>query len=242
MDVAQFKRQAAEQAVILVESGMIVGLGHGSTAQYAVQGIARRLREGSLTDIVGIPCSREVEDLARQLEIPLSTLEVHPSIDLTIDGADEVTPALELIKGGGGALLREKIVAQVTHREIIIADGSKVSSLLGMRAPVPVEVLTFGWTTQVSFLRELGAVVEQRKTPDGSPLLTECGNYILDCRFGPLQKPAAIANLMDNRAGIVVHGLFLDLADEAFIAGEDGIRHWRKEQKDDEAEESPVRS
>ena len=223
-EVEELKRRAAEQAAALVESGMVVGLGFGSTAVYAVRRIAVRLAEGELQDILGIPTTRSVEAEASALGIPLTTLEAHPRIDLTLDGADEVDPRLDVIKGGGGALLREKIVAQASRRLIIVVDERKLSSRLGSRAALPVEVLPFGWSSQVAYLESLGAEVSRRSLPDGSPFATDQGNWILDCQFGPLQDPAALAAGLQARAGILEHGLFLGLATEVMVAGAGGVR------------------
>ena len=223
-EVEELKRRAAEQAAALVESGMVVGLGFGSTAVYAVRRIAVRLAEGELQDILGIPTTRSVEAEASALGIPLTTLEAHPRIDLTLDGADEVDPRLDVIKGGGGALLREKIVAQASRRLIIVVDERKLSSRLGSRAALPVEVLPFGWGSQVAYLESLGAEVTRRSVPDGSPFATDQGNWILDCQFGPLQDPAALAAGLQARAGILEHGLFLGLATEVMVAGAGGVR------------------
>ena len=223
-DVEELKRQAAEQGAALVESGMVVGLGFGSTAVYAIRHIAARLSEGDLRDILGIPTTRSVEAEASALGIPLTTLEAHPRIDLTLDGADEVDPRLDVIKGGGGALLREKIVAQASRRLVIVVDERKLSSRLGSRAALPVEVLPFGWGSQVAYLESLGAEVTRRSLPDCSPFTTDQGNWILDCRFGPLQDPAALAAGLQARAGILDHGLFLGLATEVIVAGAGGVR------------------
>jgi ribose 5-phosphate isomerase A len=220
----ELKRQAAERAVEHVESGMVVGLGHGSTAIWAIRKIADRLRAGDLRDLVAIPCSRQVEVDAAALGIPLGTFDEHPTIDLTIDGADEVDPALNVIKGGGGALLREKIVAQVTRREIIVVDESKLSPALGTRFAVPVEVVPFGWPVQAAFLETLGAEWSVRKQPDGTPFKTDQGNLIVDCRFGPIADVHALAGKLNARAGIVEHGLFIGLVSEVFVAGPAGVR------------------
>ena len=146
-------------------------------------------------------------------------------VDLTIDGADEVDPALDVIKGGGGALLREKIVAQATHREIIVVDESKLSPALGTRWSVPVEVVSFGWPVQVAFLGSLGGKATLRRLEDGTPFVTDQGNYILDCEFGPLADPVPLGDRLDARAGIVEHGLFLGLVSDVIVAGPDGVRH-----------------
>ena len=225
MDIAELKRQAGERAVDFVESGMVVGLGHGSTTIFALRRIARLLDEGKLRDVLGIPTSTQVEQDARDLGIPLTTLNDHPVIDLTIDGADEVDEELNLIKGGGGALLREKIVAQATHREIIVVDQTKLSPTLGIQWAVPVEVTSFGRRTQETFLESLGARVTLRHTRDGTPFRTDQGNLILDCDFGAIASPKELAVHLERRAGIVEHGLFLDLASDVIVGTEDGVEH-----------------
>jgi ribose 5-phosphate isomerase A len=227
-EVERWKKEAAEAAVELVRPGMILGLGHGSTARYALLKIAELLRTGKLWDIQGVPCSKKVEEEARALGIPLTTLEDHPELDLTIDGADEIDPKLNVIKGGGGAMLREKIVAQATKYQVIVADETKLSPRLGTKATVPVEVLPFGWRTQVQFLEGLGAQVKLRLNPDGSPFLTDQGNYVLDCNFGPIADAEALARELGRRAGILGHGLFLGLVDEVFVAGPSGLRRLRR--------------
>ena len=219
-----FKRLAAERAVELVASGMVIGLGGGSTARVALELLAERLRDGRLHDVVGVPCAEIVADEARQLGIPLTALEQHPVLDLTIDGADEVDPELRLIKGGGGALLREKIVAQNSRREVIVVDDSKLSARLGTRHAVPVEVTPFGWATQRAFLEDLGARVELRLEVDGRPFHTDQGGLLLDCAFGPIERPEELAAQLAGRAGIVEHGLFIGLASEVIAAGPGGCR------------------
>src|SRR5437016_3070997 len=161
------KRQAAEGAVAEVESGMVVGLGTGTTAGFALEALGRRIRDGELRDVRGVPTSEATQVVAAKLGVPLTTLDEHPEVDITIDGADEVDPALDLIKGGGGALLREKIVAQASRREVIIVDEEKLSPRLGTRWPLPVEVIPFAWGAQARFLEGLGASVARRKTPAG---------------------------------------------------------------------------
>jgi ribose 5-phosphate isomerase A len=223
------KQQAAGQVLGYIQSGTIVGLGAGSTAILAVRSLAEKLSRGELTDIQGIPCSRGIEAEARRLGIPLTTLEDHPVIDLTFDGADEVDPALNLIKGGGGALLREKIVAQSSRREIIIVDESKLSPALGTHWAVPVEVIPFGWRTQAAYLESLGAQPRLRLGDDGAPFKTDQGNFILDSAFGPISDPVSLGARLDARTGIVAHGLFLGLATEVIVAGGTGIKYLKRE-------------
>ena len=226
---SSFKLQASVHAVTFVESGMIVGLGHGSTAILAVRHLGEKLARGELHDIQGVPCSRQIETEAGRLGIPLTTLEEHPAIDLTIDGADEVDPAFNLIKGGGGALLREKIVAQASRREIIVVDESKLSPALGTHWAVPIEVIPFGWGSQAAYLESLGARVRLRSGADGLPFKTDQGNFILDCAFGPIAEPASLGARLDARTGIVAHGLFLGLATDVIVAGASGVRHLKQE-------------
>lgn len=225
MDIPELKRKAAERAVDFVESGMVVGLGHGSTTIFALRRIAHLLEEGKLRAILGIPTSSQVERDARDLGIPLTTLNDHPVIDLTIDGADEVDEELNLIKGGGGALLREKIVAQATQREIIVVDQTKLSPTLGIQWAVPVEVTPFGRRPQETFLESLGARVTLRHAKDGIPFRTDQGNLILDCDFGAISNPDELAIRLERRAGIVEHGLFLRLASDVIVGTEEGVEH-----------------
>jgi ribose 5-phosphate isomerase A len=230
VDITELKQAAAEHAAQFVESGMVVGLGYGSTAIWAVRHIAERLRMGELRDIVGIPCALKTEIEARELGIPLGTLETHPVIDVTIDGADEVDPALDLIKGGGGALLREKIVAQASRREIIIVDASKMVPRLGTNWALPIEVIPFGYGSQMRFLESLGAEVQVRQKIEGVPFQTDQHNLILDCRFGPIPDTEALAEKIKCRTGIVEHGLFIGLATDVIIADANGIQHIQRRQ------------
>jgi ribose 5-phosphate isomerase A len=228
MTTPNFKQQAAEYAVESVESGMVVGLGHGSTAIWAVRRIAQLIQNGSLQNILGVPCSTVIETEARELGIPLTTLEEHPQVDLTIDGADEVDPQLELIKGGGGALMREKIVAQASRQEIIVVDESKLVPALGTGWAVPVEVIPFGYGSQRAYLESLGAEVKVRQTAESNPFITDQGNLILDCKFEPIADPAELAETLKRRTGIVEHGLFIGLATRVIVAGKDGIREIKR--------------
>jgi ribose 5-phosphate isomerase A len=216
------KESAARASLRFVRDGNIVGLGTGSTAAYAVRFLGERVQAG--LKIRGIPTSVQTKELAASLGIPLTTLNEFQQIDVTIDGADEFDPQLSLIKGGGGALLREKILAQASAREVIVVDGGKLVERLGATRPVPVEVALFGWRAQALFLESLGARVALRENPDRSPFLTEQGNMILDARFEAIDDPRALAAELERRAGIVEHGLFLGLADEVIVAEATGLR------------------
>ena len=224
-DTSKLKELAAHRAVEFVQSGMIVGLGHGSTALFAVRSIAELIRSGALQNIRGVPCSRKVFEDARKLGIPITTLNRNSVIDLTIDGADEVDNHLNLIKGGGGALLREKIVAQASLCEIIIVDESKMSPVLGMRCAVPIEVAPFGWQSHIFPLEKLGAKVKPRRKNDATLFKTDQGNIILDADFGPISDPAKLAADLKARAGVVEHGLFIRIATDVIVAGKGGLRH-----------------
>lgn len=219
----EWQRQAAECAVGYVESGMVVGLGTGSTAAFAVRRIGQLLRAGRLERVVGVPTSRRVEGLAREQGIPLRTLEEEPEVDVTIDGADEVDPDLNLLKGRGGAMLREKIVARASRCEIIVVDDAKLVPRLGTQAPLPVEVVPFGWSV---IARELAALGGRplRRASGGDPVLTDEGNYILDCRFGGIADPGALDRALRAIPGVVEHGLFVGLATMVIVAGREGLR------------------
>jgi ribose 5-phosphate isomerase A len=225
----KLKQKAAEHAVELVQSGMVLGLGTGSTTRFALEYIGVRIKNGQLQEIVGIPSSLPTENIAKQLGIPLTTFDEHQELDLTIDGADEVDPQLNLIKGGGGALLREKILAQSSRRNIIIVDENKLSPKLGTHWPLPVEVIPFALKTVANYIASLGAKVILRRKNDGSTYTTDQNNFILDCNFGPISNPDELALKLGQRAGIVEHGLFLGLATEVIVATESGIRHLKRE-------------
>jgi ribose 5-phosphate isomerase A len=227
----KLKQEAAHHAVGFIKSGMVVGLGTGSTAAFAVMRIAERLKSRDLKDIVGIPTSTRTEKLARELEIPLCGLDAQPAIDVTIDGADEVDEDLNLIKGGGGALLREKVVAQASRRNIIVVDESKLSLRLGTRWALPVEVIPFATKAEENFLKSLGAAVTLRLDAQGQPYKTDQHNYILDANFGQMADPNRLAAKLNERAGIVEHGLFLGLAGDVIVAAQDEIRHLKRRGK-----------
>jgi ribose 5-phosphate isomerase A len=227
MDAAQMKREAARRALDYVEDGMIVGLGTGSTAAEFVTLLGEKVRQG--LKITGVPTSEATLRQALSLGIPLATIDEQPEIDLTVDGADELDRYLRLIKGGGGALLREKIVASGSARVVIIADQSKLVDQLGA-FPLPVEVVQFGLPVTLAMIEdiadELGleGPVKQRLGPDGKPFITDGGNFILDCAFGAIEDPEALAELLPFTPGVVDHGLFIGLADEAIVAGEAGVQ------------------
>jgi ribose 5-phosphate isomerase A len=224
-----YKQQAAEHAVSLVESGMAVGLGTGSTAEFATRRLAHLIREGALKDITAFATSSPVWRQAIALGIPMIGEDMPRALDLTIDGADEVDARMNLIKGGGGALLREKIAAQASRRLAIIVDDTKISPFLGVRHTLPVEILGFGWRSQLRFLESLGAKVEIRCNADRLQFVTDSGNMILDCDFGPIHEPTELAAKLGARAGIVEHGLFTGLTTDLVVAGKSGVRHLKAE-------------
>ena len=224
----ELKKKAAHRAVEFVESGMVVGLGTGSTTAFAVIRIGERLKSGDLKNIVGIPTSIRTETLAGEWGIALCGLEDQPVIDVTIDGADEVDPDLNLIKGGGGALLREKVVAQASRQNIIIVDESKLSPCLGTRWALPVEVIPFAAKSAENFLKSQGAAVTLRLDNNGQPYQTDQNNFILDANFGEMADPNGLAARLNERAGIVEHGLFLGLASDVIVAAENDIRHLKR--------------
>jgi ribose 5-phosphate isomerase A len=214
----QEKQIAARAAVELVESGSIVGLGSGSTAEYAVRFLAERVKAG--LNIRGIPTSKRTKELAEQLGIPLTTLEEQPHIDIDIDGADEIDPQLNLIKGGGGAFLREKVIASVSRRFVVIGDSAKQVKKLG-RFPLPVEVIPFAQSLIKPQIEALGAQVTLRTYAYGNPYITDEGHHILDCKFGEIADPPALAEKLRRITGVVEHGLFIGMAEMALV-GKDG--------------------
>lgn len=217
----RLKRAAARRAVREVRSGMTLGLGTGSTVAHFLELLAERLDRGEITDVLGVPTSVRTAEMSDDLGIPLTDLAHRPVLDLTVDGADEVDPDLNLIKGLGGALLREKIVARASDRLVIIADQGKRVRRLGERAPLPVEVVRFAWEIHLPFLEALGAEASLRRSPDGEPYVTDNGNYILHCRFpGGLGDPRAVEAALQARAGVVESGLFLGMADVAVIGAD----------------------
>jgi len=216
------KRAAAEAAVELVLDGMVVGLGTGSTAYFAVEALARRHREG--LRFLGIPTSERTAAQSTALGIPLTSFVEHRQIDLTIDGADEVERGtLNLIKGRGGALLREKIVASASRQLVIIVDDSKMVDRLGTRVPVPVEVVAFGHEVVEAALEALGADVRLRVSATGEPFVSDGGNRILDCDFGPITDPAGLEERIGRLVGVVDSGLFIGRAGPVFVADAESV-------------------
>jgi ribose 5-phosphate isomerase A len=224
----QWKKDAAEAAVALVQDGMVLGLGTGSTAALFLGALGRRISEEHLR-ISGIPTSDQTEVEARGLKIPLTNFAEHARIDLTVDGADEIERGtLGLIKGHGGALLREKIVAAASTRMIVVADQTKLSERLGTLVSVPVEVVPFGWEATERRLGELGGNPSLRLGKGGKPFVTDSGHYIIDCAFGPMENPKEIAHHLDHVVGSVEHGMFLKFASDVFIGGPSGVSILRK--------------
>jgi ribose 5-phosphate isomerase A len=221
--VDELKRAAANWAVAQLKGGMIVGLGSRSTAKFAVSEIGRLVKAG--LHIVGIPTSENTAEQARSLGIPLSPLGEHPEIDVTIDGADEVElRTLNLIKGGGGNLLREKIVATASKRLVIVIDQSKLVDRLGSHAPVPVEVAQFGWQSTARRLAALGPEPVARVDSEGKMFVTDGGNFILDCPFGAIESPADLLARLDATVGVVEHGLFIGLASQVVVGDPGGVQ------------------
>jgi ribose 5-phosphate isomerase A len=216
------KQRAAEAAIAYVADGMTIGLGTGSTADQFLIALSAALKSGRLKNIVGVPTSRKSEQRSEELGIPLTTLAAHPKLDVTIDGADEISPRLDLIKGLGGALLREKMVAQHSAKLIIIADSGKTVGQLGTKQMLPVEVVQFGHEVQAVFLRSLGSTPVLRMAA-GVPFVTDNSNYIYDCRFPGIADPRALEAALQKQAGIVEHGLFLGMADVALIGDENAV-------------------
>jgi ribose 5-phosphate isomerase A len=221
----QLKRAAAERAVELIENGMKLGLGTGSTARHVLQVIAEKRARGELQNIIGVPTSRATLELATELGIPMTTLDEQPQLDLAIDGADEVDPDLNLVKGLGGALLWEKIVASAAERLVIVVDENKLVDRLCDKAPVPIEVVTFAWSTHLGFLEELGGKPRRRAKADGEPFVTDGGHYIIDCAFEDGLADAWLLEMeLQQRPGVVESGLFLDMAEAVIVASAGGIK------------------
>jgi ribose 5-phosphate isomerase A len=218
------KQRAAEAALAYVRDGMVVGLGTGSTADFFLIALGDAVRSGRLSGIRGVPTSVRSERRGRELGIALATLVECPRPDVTVDGADEIAPDLDLIKGLGGALLREKIVAQNSAKLVIIADAGKTVPRLGAKSKLPVEVAKFAHETHEAYLRSLGAEPSVRRGKEGTPFETDNGNFIYDCGFpGGISDPSALDVALRARAGVVETGLFLGMASVALIASATGV-------------------
>jgi ribose 5-phosphate isomerase A len=215
------KKIAGEKAVEHIEAGMVVGLGTGSTAYYAIKKIGDEVKEG--LEVTCIATSKATEVIAKECGIPLSSLAEHPDIDVTIDGADEVDPNLNLIKGMGGALVREKIIASASRKVVIVADPSKIVNVLGIRSPLPVEVIPFGVNFCQKQLQKFGCKVEIRKK-NNEPFVSDNGNYVVDCFFKKILAPKKLQREINCIPGVVDNGLFLNMADEVIIGTKNGIK------------------
>lgn len=221
------KKMAANKALDYIKDGMVVGLGTGSTVEYFIPRLGEKIKKEEL-EIISIPTSHRTKNLAKQHDIPLSTLKDHPEIDITIDGADEVDPKLNLIKGGGGALTREKIVAYASRKEIIIVDESKLVQKLGVSFPLPIEVIPFGWYPTKLHIEKIFDCRASLRISDGMPFTTDNTNYILDCEFSGIDDPATLEKEIDEIPGVVEIGLFVDLADIVVAGTREGIKIFEK--------------
>ena len=222
------KELAGRAAAELVRDGDVVGLGTGSTAYFTVLALGERVKLG--LKMVGIPTSNATAELARAVGIPLATLDQHPVLDIDIDGADEIDPQLNLIKGGGGAHLREKVIAAASKKMVVIADSGKLVSVLG-KFPLPVEIISFARAVVEKKIAALGATPKLRTRPDGSPYLTDNGNPILDCSFGKIEDPPVLARVLSEMPGVVEHGLFIGLANVALIGKGNSVATLRRKPK-----------
>lgn len=223
MSLDELKRIAAKRAAEMVQSGMVLGLGSGTTSWQVVLALGERVRAGELRAVVGVPTSEKTAALAREQGIPLTTLDDHPQIDFTLDGADEVAPNMDVIKGLGGYLLREKLVALATRRLAMVVDHTKIVPRLGVRSPVPVEVVRFAWRQTREALERTGAQPRLRMTAEGQPWVTDEGHYILDCAYARIDDPPALAAAIKAITGVVEHGLFLGMVRTIVVAAPEGI-------------------
>ena len=222
----ELKKAAGVKAVDFVRAGMLVGLGTGSTAEFAIKELSRRARDGRLSGISCVPSSERTRSFAESLGLDLVELDMGKMIDVTIDGADEIDSDFNLIKGGGGALLREKVLAQNSRRNIVVADESKLSQRLGTHFPVPVEVLQFALEAEKNYLETLGGETELRLAQDGSPFLIDQRNFIVDWSCGEIEDPSCFANRLSERAGIIEHGIFVGTATDVVIGFSRGVKHF----------------
>lgn len=220
VDQDDMKKQAAEKALEFIEDNMTIGLGTGSTAQFMLKKLGELVKDG--LKIEGVPTSVKTKKVAKKYNIPLTEFNEFTEIDVTIDGADEVDSYLNVIKGGGGALTREKIVAYHSEKVIIIADESKVVKALGIDTPIPVEVVKYAWPATKKSIEELGCTAELRKIV-GEVYITDNANYILDCDFGKIKEPDILEQTLNLIPGVVENGLFIDLVDEVIVGSKQGI-------------------
>lgn len=219
------KLKAAECALSYVQSGMALGLGSGSTAAYFIELLGQHICSGSLQDIYAVPTSEETAGKARLAHIPLTSLDEHPFLDLAVDGADEVDPDLNLVKGLGKSLLREKIVEIHAKKLLIIVDEAKLVPRLGTKGPLPVEIIPFEYGAHLRWLESLGCKANLMLGKDDSPLVTDNGNYLACCWFSKgIREPNSLARALADRPGIVEHGLFLNMAHQVIVSGTQGIR------------------
>ncbi len=220
-DVEAMKQSAAEGSLKFVRDGMVLGLGTGSTARHVLEGLARLIRGGM--DLRGVPTSLATAEAAKILGIPLTSLEEHPQLDLSIDGADEVAPNLDLIKGHGGALFREKIVEAASKKFVVVVDETKLVRRLGSNTPVPVEIHPFGWKSTMAAIEAIGAHGKLRLR-NRAAYRTDNGNHIVDAAFGPIRSPKRLASELERIPGVVAHGLFLGMADVVLVGGPKAVR------------------
>jgi ribose 5-phosphate isomerase A len=226
--VEEAKRGAAEAAAQHVESGMVIGLGTGSTAKHIIRIIGSSLSSGTLTEVIGVPTSNQTAAEAEKAGVPLATLDEYPELDIGIDGADQIDVKLDVVKGGGGALLREKIVASACKTYIIIADDRKLTDRLGDGFPLPIEVLPFSATSARIKVESLGASVKLRLNDKSEPFVTDNGNHILDADFGGIGDPGWLEGELKAIPGVLETGLFLGYADIAYVGSRDGVRRMER--------------
>ncbi|MDX1701820.1 MAG: ribose 5-phosphate isomerase A, partial [Melioribacteraceae bacterium] len=223
---------AGEKAVEEIQSGMTIGLGSGSTVYHTILKIGEAIKSGKLQNIRAIPSSDHTESVAKKVGIPMVTFKDYQSIDLTIDGADEVDENLNLIKGGGAAHLREKVLVQISEKFVVVIDESKLSKNLGEKWSVPLEVIKFAFPAIARFVENNDGIPILRKSKEDKPVITDEGNYIIDANFGVIHNPFQLAEKLESKAGIVEHGLFLNLASKIIVAGEEGLKIIEKSSSD----------
>ena len=220
----ELKRQAAKKAIEFIRDGMVIGLGTGSTTRFFIDLLGRKIQSGELKNISGVPTSKTTAAQSRAVGIPLTTLKDHPLLDIAVDGADEVDPNLNLIKGMGGAFLREKIIEASAGFFLVIVDESKIVKQLGIKTPLPVEIVEFEVDATVNWLNGLGCDAVLNLLDDGSPVLTDNNNYLAHCYFKEgIKDVYKLSRILNDKTGVVAHGLFLDMADAVIVAGMLGV-------------------